>query len=64
MNQFLHSDYNGLSVSQLKILLGLGARTCRASLDISCELNAKQPCQCVAFYKCNGHLPPFATKKA
>lgn len=63
MNQFLHSEYNGLSDSQLKIILGLEFKTCRASPDISCKLDMKRPCQCVAFYKANGQLPPFTPRK-
>ena len=62
MNQFLHSEYNGLSDSQLTIMLDLNFDECRANWDISCKVTGKGPCQCVESYKFNGKLQPFASR--
>lgn len=57
VNRFLHSEYNGLSDTQLKDLLRLWWQNCGTSPDYSCWYNRGRPCQCLAMYRACGELP-------
>ena len=63
MNQFLRSEYNGLSDEQLKSILDLSCVDCGISQEISCCYVRSRPCQCLAIYRACGQLPSPVLKK-